>query len=318
MPDTQAFLDSLADRRFVGQWNAARYFKSLKFQVERRYVEAILGRFERDAKRYSKPNPMAACPVESLQVAMLDAAAAGLSLSPSLSHAYLIPYAPVIQFSPGYRGLIHLALHGKTVTGVQANLVHAQDPTFQVWTDETGRHLRHEESRAADRGKVTHSYCLARFASGGHHVEVLDRAQLDAIRAAAEKRPGGGMVWKGAFISEMEKKSAVRRGAKWWPVDPDGHLAHMLAVADKHDPLDFDRADTAPGGDLLLSEEQQLQLHAALTDQGLEAQLADSWLHKKAQALGYSAIEQLPRTRFDEVKDSLTERAKLYLARANG
>lgn len=316
MPDTQAFLDALTDRRFVGQWNAARYLKTLKFQVERRYVEQILGRFERDAKRYNKPNPIAACPVESLQVAMLDAAAAGLSLSPSLSHAYLIPYAPVIQFSPGYRGLIHLALHGKTVTSVQANLVHAQDPAFQVWTDETGRHLRHEESRAASRGAVTHSYCLARFANGGHHIEVLDRSQLDAVRAAAEKRPGGGMVWKGDFIGEMEKKSAVRRGAKWWPVDPDGHLAHMLAVADKHDPLDFDRADTAPGGDLVLSEEQKLQLHAALTDQGLETALADSWLLKKAQALGYATIAQVPVTRFDEVKESLVERAKVYLARA--
>ncbi len=316
MPETKDFLDALTDRRFVAQWNSARYFKGLKFQVERRYVEAIIGRFERDAKRYNKPNPMAACPVESLQVAMLDAAAAGLSLSPSLAHAYLIPYAPVIQFSPGYRGLIHLALHGKTVTSVQANLVHAQDPAFQVWTDETGRHIRHEESRAANRGAVTHSYCLARFANGGYHIEVLDRAQLDAIRAAAEKRPGGGMVWKHpSFVSEMEKKAAVRRSAKWWPVDPDGHLAHMLEVADKHDPIDFDRADTDPGGDLLISEEQQLQLHAALTDMGLEAQLADAWLLKAAQARGYSGIQQLPVTRFDEVKGALQDRAKLYLER---
>jgi phage RecT family recombinase len=312
MPETAQFLDALADRRFVGQWNAARYFKGLKFAVERRYVEAILSRFERDAKRRNNANPMAACTVESLQVAMLDAAAAGLSLSPNLAHSYLIPYQPVVQFSPGYRGLIHLAMQGKTVTGVQANLVHTLDPVFQVWTDEGGRHLRHDENRG-NRGPVTHSYALAQFANGAHHLEVLDRAQLDAIRAAAEKRPGGGMVWKGDFISEMEKKSAVRRGAKWWPVDPDGHLAHMLAVADKHDPLDFDRADTAPGGDLVISGEQALKLHAALTDRGIEDKRASEWLLKKAQALGYPAIEHLPTTRFDEVMESLLERAKVYL-----
>lgn len=316
MPATADFLEALKDRSFMGQWNAARYFKSLKFAVERRYVEAILGKAERDAKAKNMASFFSECPVESLHVAMLDAAAAGLSLSPQLAHSYLIPYRPVIQFSPGYRGLIHLAMRGGTVTAVQANLVHAQDPTFKVWTDETGRHMQHEESRAATRGAVTHSYCLARW-NGGHHIEVLDRAQLDAIRAAAEKRPGGGMVWKHAsFVSEMEKKSAVRRGAKWWPVDPDGHLAHMLAVADKFDPVDFDRADTAAGGDLLISEEQQLQLHAALTDRGLEAALADQWLLKKAQALGYAAIQQLPAARFEEVRDSLVDRAKQYLTRA--
>lgn len=315
MPSNAEFVAAISDKRFIGQWNAARYFKGLKYAVERRYVEAIVAKFEREAKSKGKPNYFAECDAQSLQVAMLDAAAAGLSLGPSLAHAYLVPRRPVIGFTPGYRGLIHLAMLGKTVTSVQANLVHAQDPTFRVWTDEGGRHLLHEESRAAERGPVTHSFCLGRFANGGHHVEVLDRAQLDSIQAAAKKF-NGGAVWEGAFRSEMEKKSAVRRGAKWWPVDPDGHLSHMLAVADKFDPIDFDRADTGAGGDLLISEDQQRQLHAALTDQGLEAALADAWLLKKAQALGYAAIQQLPVTRFDEVKDGLVERAKVYLTRS--
>lgn len=315
MPDVAAFVEALNDRRFIGQWNAARYFKSLKFQVERRYAETIVAKAEREAKIKNRASPFAECTVEALQMALLDQAAAGLSLSPALAHAYLIPYRPVIQFSPGYRGLIHLAMRGGTVKAIQANLVHAQDPTFNVWNDEHGRHLNHEESRAPQRGAVTHSYCVTKFANGGHHIEVLDRAQLDAIRAAAEQRPGGGMVWKHpSFISEMEKKSAVRRGAKWWPVDPDGHLAHMMAVADKFDPIDFDRADTAAGGDLLISEDQQLQLHASLVDLGIEAKKADEWLLKKAQALGYAAITQLPATRFDEALGSLKERAKVYLA----
>lgn len=316
MPTTAEFLESLSDRKFVGQWNAARYFKSLKFQVERRYVEALLGKAEREARSKSRPSMMHECSVEALQVAMLDAAAAGLSLSPSLGHAYLMPYRPVIQFTPGYRGLIHLAMRGGTVAAVQAALVHAQDPKFRVWTDEHGRHIEHEESRGA-RGAVTHSYCVAKFSNGGWHVEVLDRGQLDAIKAAALARPGGGMVWKHeSFVSEMEKKSAVRRGAKWWPVDPDGHLAHMLAVADKFDPLDFERADTAAGGDLLISDDQQMQLHAALVDRGIEDKRASEWLLKKAQALGYASIEHLPATRFEEVRDSLVERAAAYLQRA--
>lgn len=315
MPGTADFLAALADKRFAGQWNAARYFKSLKFPVERRYVEALLAKSEREAKRDNKPWIFGDCSVESLQVAMLDAAAAGLSLSPALSHAYLIPYRPIVQFTPGYRGLIHLAIRGGTVRDVQANLVHKADPVFRVWTDEHGRHLEHEETRAPERGPVTHSYCLARFTNGGHHIEVLTAEQIEAIKQAALKRPSGGMVWKhDSFRSEMEKKSAVRRGAKWWPVDPDGHLAHMLATADKFDPIDFDRADSAAGGDLLISDEQQLELHAALTDRGIEAKRADDWLHKKAQALGYATIQQLPAIRLEEVKAALLERATAFLS----
>lgn len=315
MPTQDEFTQALSDRRFVAQWNAARYFKTLKFPVERRYVEAILAKTARDDKAKNKPWIFGECTVESLQVAMLDAAAAGLSLSPALAHAYLIPYRPIVQFTPGYRGLIALALKGKTVIGVQANLVHKLDPVFKVWTDETGRHLQHEENRG-ERGEVTHAYCLARFANGGHHVEVLTKAEIEAIAAAAFKRPGGGMVWKSDFRLEMEKKSAVRRSAKWWPVDPEGHLAHMLAVADKFDPLDFDRAESAAGGDLLISEEQKLALHAAITDHGIDGERASDWLHKKAQALGYAAIEHLPAARFDEVSASLKERAKAFIARS--
>jgi phage RecT family recombinase len=304
-------IEGLSEKRFMGQWLAARYFKALKFQVERRYAQAIVQKAEREAQVKNKPSPFGQCSPEALQLALLDQAAAGLSLAPSLGHAYLIPYGPVITFTPGYRGLIHLAMKGGTIKDVQANLAHRLDSKFRVWTDETGRHFEHEENRG-ERGAVTHSYCLARFANGGHHIEVLDADQLAAIKAAAEARPGGGMVWRGAFRSEMEKKAAVRRGAKWWPLDPDGHLAHMMAVADKADPIDFDRADTAEGGDLLLSEDQQLQLHAAIVDFGVEPARASEWLHKKAQALGYAAIEQLPVARFDEVKKSLTERAKLF------
>jgi phage RecT family recombinase len=314
MTPVDTFIAALDDRRFVGQWNAARYLKSLKFNVERRYAEAIIKKAEREAQIKNRPSPFGSCPPEALQLALLDQAAAGLSLSPALNHAYLIPYTPVIQFTPGYRGLIHLAIRGGTIRDVQANRVHAQDPVFKIWTDEHGRHLQHEESRAPDRGKVTHSYCLARFVNGGHHIEVMDREQLDAVEAAAKMRKGGGMVWDSAFRSEMEKKAPIRRGAKFWPVDPDGHLAHMLATADKFDPLDFDRAETSPGGDLLVSEEQQLQLHAALTDLGIEDKRAGEWLLKKAQALGYPAIEHLPSARFDEVLGQLKERAKVYLA----
>src|SRR5690349_753572 len=127
MGDLQvSFQEALVDKRFVGQWNAARYFKTLKFAVERRYVETLL------AKKDSKGNPsmLLQCTPESVQVAMLDAAAAGLSLSPSLGHAYLVPYRPTATFRVGYRGLVFAALKCGTVKDVQAALVRSKDPAF--------------------------------------------------------------------------------------------------------------------------------------------------------------------------------------------
>jgi phage RecT family recombinase len=301
-------LEAISDRRFVGQWGSARFGKLLKYATERRFVQELLTR--KDSKG---ANMLWACTPESLQVAVLSAASAGVSFDPGRAHAYIVPYADQAKFTLGYRGIIALAFNGGSLKDIQANLVHAKDATFRDWTDESGRHLLHEATRSADRGPVTHSYSFARFLNGGQHIEVLNADELKAVEDVALKK--GGAVWKSAFKGEMQKKVPVRRSSKFWPIDPDGHLARALKY-DYQPGIDFDRAESPDGGELVVNSDQVLQLHAALTDRGLESKLADTWLRSAAQARGYAQIEQLPVSKFEEVLGKLKERATVYLERA--
>jgi phage RecT family recombinase len=299
---------ALSERRFMGQWGAARFGKLLKYKTELRFVEELLNR--RDSKGQ---NQLLNCTPESLQAAVLSAASAGVSFDPGRGHAYIVPYGNQAKFTLGYRGIVSLAYLGGTLKEIQANLVHAKDTVFRDWTDDQGRHILHEATRGADRGPVTHAYSIARYMNGGQHVEVLNAEELRAVEDVAVKK--GGAVWKSAFKGEMQKKVPVRRSSKFWPIDPDGHLARALKF-DYQPGIDFERTETPEGGEVVVNEEQVLRLHAALSDYGLDDALASSWLRSTAQARGYAQIEQLPASRFEEVLSKLKERAKLYVERA--
>jgi recombinational DNA repair protein RecT len=255
-----------------------------------------------------------------------------LSLSPSLGHAYLVPYGKTCSFSPGYKGIVHLFYRGGTLSRIQPGLHIEGDPKFKVWTDETGSHLVHEEAATPDRSnkKTLHSYVIAKLANGETIVTTMDREALLKVEfVATHKRerqngksvwvdnPRSGMVWRGSFRSQMEIKAVIRRASNYWPRDAGGHVEHAIEVMDKHDPVQFEPEPVeAEGQELLINEDQQLELHAALTDLGIESERASEWLRKKSQALGFASMDQLPQRLFETTKASLVERAKTYLKRA--
>jgi recombination protein RecT len=285
----------LHDKSLASSFNSRRTDKAMQFAVQRQFAERIVAGNEQ----------LQGCTSESLGTALLEIASIGLSLQPSLGHAYLIPYGRTATVGIGYRGMMHMVYEAGTIRDVQANLVRAGDPVFRVWSDESGRHLQHEEARSG-RGDVTHAYCIAHYAAGGHHIEVMDRAELDAVEKAATSRPKGGMVWRGAFVDEMRKKAVVRRGWKWWPKDDGGRLEAAIATMDRVEPVDFEPAEQ----EVTLSDDQVSELHAALTDRGLEPALADKWLAREASRYGCNEIGNLPARLFDKVKDELVTFAK--------
>lgn len=288
-------------KSIASRFNAGRFDKSLKWAAERQFAEQAM----------IKNEALMRCTPESIQGALLDVAYSGLSLSPVLAHGYLIPYGQTCSFAPGYRGLMHMAFKAGTVKSVQVNLVHQNDPTFRVWTDEHGRHLQHDENlRGGKRGEVTHAYCITNLTAGGPAIiEVMGRADLDAARSASQKRnKRGGAVWS-TWPEEMMKKCVIRRASKHWPKDDGGILRHMMEVSDKYDSIDFaPDPDEAPAeAELCMSADMNTVLTDLLLDRGIAPTVAPEWLRRWAQSKGYASIDDTPARLFEEAQAALTK-----------
>jgi len=298
-----ALNEALQSKSLISRWNSGRFDKDLKWAAERQFAEAAI-----------KNNPaIARCTPSSLTTCLLDCAYSGLSLSPTLAHAYLVPYKDTCTFAPGYRGLLHLAYKAGTVKSVQVNVVRENDLQFEVWTDENGRHIKHHENARGAAGKVTHAYCIANLSAGGPPlIEVMNAEQLGAVEAQA-KRKGGGAVWGGPWRDEMCKKAVIRRASKMWPKDNGGVLEHMMSVADRFGGVDFDEVQAdqePPEQELCLTLDQQTVLNDVLLEHGISADVTPQWLSRYAKAKGYSSIENLPARLFEDTRVSLTEYAK--------
>lgn len=300
-------LTGKAERSYLSRFNAQRIDKSFNFKLEKQYLAEC-----------AKQNPdILECAPDSIGETLVEAAALGLTFHSQMAHAYPVPYKingeKRLSLSVGYRGMTHMVQKAGTLIGApQAVLVHKNDPVYKVWTDETGRHIRHEQARDK-RGPVTHAYCIARFRDGGYHIEEMTADELDAcFKAATSRNTKGGYAWKGAFKGEMQKKCVIRRAWKHWPKDEQGILQHAMEVMDRVEPMDFGD----DGGDgITVNDEDVLEMHALLTDNGLPSEKADQWLEKIASVNGLNDIHNLPLAHKERVLSDL--RAHLDTWKAN-
>jgi phage RecT family recombinase len=245
-----------------------------------------------------------ACTPDSIGRSIVDAGVLGLTLSPAMKLAYLIPYKDYktkhsyCTLSPSYMGLEQIAYRTGFVEMIQTNLVHEKD-RFEVWTDEDGRHIRHEEA-AGDRGGVSHAYCIAWFSSGRKHIEVMDKQQLIACRDAAAKKNGGKIpfTWTGGFRGEMYKKAVLRRAWKHWPRS-EGLSSVAIEVVDRADPMEFSAGVTIDATDKI-SQDDIDSLLEIMSDGGVPQENQDAWLAGMARKLGYKTVRSIKQADFDE------------------
>lgn len=250
------------------------------------------------------------CEPDSIGRSIIDAAVLGLSLSPAKKEAYLIPYFDRKQgksyctLTTSYLGMEQIAYRTGFVEMIQTNLVCKGD-TFDVWTDENGRHISHTEGKR--RGEVTHAYCIAFFSSGRKHIEVMDKQQLIACRDAAAKKNGGKtpFTWTGGFRGEMYKKSVLRRAWKHWPRHDNPTLTRLLDTMDKTDPIDFD--DRIIEDDGKIGQKEINELIQIMEDGGVPAQGHDAWLAGLAKRMGYRTARSIKTADFEDTKAAMKE-----------
>jgi recombination protein RecT len=168
------------------------------------------------------------CTQASLLEATMTAAALGVDCSGTLGGGYLVPYGSQATFILGYRGLIDLARRGGDVQSITAHVVYKADKFKLVQGLE--EKLEHEPNLDVVHKDedIVGAYMIARFKSGGHHVEYMNIQEIMAIKKRSKAGDSG--PWKSDF-SEMVRKTVVRRGCKYLPLSIDA--AQAIAQADE-------------------------------------------------------------------------------------
>lgn len=161
----------------------------------------------------SKTPGLQKCTPTSLLQSVLVAAELGLEPGGALGHLYLVPFGNICTPIIGYRGLVELARRSGEVSSVRAVVVYEKD-RFRM-TEGLEQTIDHEPYLDGDAGGLKYVYCVIKLRDGGYIVEVMSKAQVDAIKARSRSSSNGPWV---TDYNEMAKKTVAKRGMKWAPL----------------------------------------------------------------------------------------------------
>jgi recombination protein RecT len=164
----------------------------------------------------SKTPLLQACTPLSLLQCVITAAELGLEPGGALGHAYLVPFKNTATLIIGYRGFIQLMRNTGQLASIRAVVVHEKD-VFKL-REGIEQSIKHEPFLDGDAGPLKYVYCVAKLKDGSVQIEVMTRAQIEAIRARS--RSGGNGPWQTDY-EEMAKKTVVRRIAKYLPLSAE-------------------------------------------------------------------------------------------------
>jgi recombination protein RecT len=157
-----------------------------------------------------------ACTPQSILLAVMQSAELGLEVGGLLGEAYFVPFKDKVQLIVGYRGLIKLARNSGQLKTIEARAVHAND-AFEIEFGLENK-LVHKPCLAGDPGDTVCVYAIARYKDDAYQVEVMTRAEIDAIRKRSQASDNGPWV---SDFDEMAKKTVLRRLLKTGPLSPE-------------------------------------------------------------------------------------------------
>ncbi len=212
----------------------------MKFESEKGFAIQIL-------KNNSYLMDVAKAHPQSLQQALTNVAAIGLSLNPAEKLAYLIPrsvkdkvngvekYVTKVFLEPSYMGLIRLATDSGSIKWAQALPVYLGDEFVFNGVGEKPTHKFNPFQPVEARGKFIGVYCVAKTAEGDYLTSMMSEEQVHDIRGRSEqwKKSQSG-PWKTDFI-EQAKKSVMRNGFKTWPRTDLNRLAAAVALSNDNE-----------------------------------------------------------------------------------
>ena len=152
---------------------------------------------------------------QSLYGACMRAAQDGLL--PDGREAALVIMGGDATYMPMVSGILKKVRNSGELSSITSQMVHQND-RFRFYIDSDGEHIDHEPLMFGERGEAIGVYALAKTKDGGIYVEVMDKAQVMAVKGASRAKSG---PWTGAFEHEMWRKTAIRRLSKRLPMNTD-------------------------------------------------------------------------------------------------
>ena len=173
----------------------------------------------------------------SLQNAIINVAAIGISLNPANKHAYLVPRDGMVCLDVSYMGLMHLAVKSGSIEWGQAKLVYENDHYENVGIDKPPIH---KQQTFKDKGPIIGAYCTVKLKTGDFLTEEMDMAAIEKIKSTSKAANG---PWK-TFPEEMMRKTVVKRAAKYWPTSD--RVNEAVSVINEHEGLVDEIEKTSP------------------------------------------------------------------------
>ena len=185
----------------------------------------------------SKNDKLAQCAPVTVQNAIINVAAVGLTLNPALGYAYLVPesekdasgkWVSMCNLRVSFKGLLKIATDSGSILWVKAEIVKEADRFTYRGPCELPVH---EMDAFGERGATVGVYCIAKTHQGDYLVDVMSAAEIGKIRGAA-KQDG---VWS-KWPEEMAKKAIIKRASKQWPkTDREDRLDKAVAVLNEYE-----------------------------------------------------------------------------------
>jgi len=155
----------------------------------------------------------------SVQNAVTNVAAIGISLNPAAKLAYLVPRKQAICLDISYMGLMHIAQQCGAIQWGQAVIVRKNDVFELQGLDKQPLHKY--QPFATDRGDVIGVYVVVKTAESDFLTHPMALAKVHEIRDRSEawkayKAKGTSCPWV-TDEEEMIKKTCVKQAAKYWP-----------------------------------------------------------------------------------------------------
>lgn len=173
----------------------------------------------------------------SLQNAIINVSAIGISLNPAAKHAYLVPRDGQVCLDVSYMGIMHLAMQSGAIEWGQAKLVYENDTYDNLGIDKAPSH---KQKTFGDKGRIVGVYCTVKLPCGDYLTEEMD---VDAINKVKDTSKAKNGPWK-TFEEEMIRKTVVKRASKYWPSSE--RVSAAVDVVNQHEGLNDEFLQTSP------------------------------------------------------------------------
>jgi len=179
----------------------------------------------------NKNDTLAKCNVLTVQSAIINVAAVGLTLNPADAYAYLVPRSGECTLVISFKGLIKVATDAGGISWVKAEVVKAEDKfTFKGVSELP----QHDMQPFSNRGETVGVYCVAKTTDGDYLVDIMNKEELNKIRDCAMTKA----VWD-KWPDEMAKKAVIKRASKQWPrTDKSSRLNKAIEVINEVEGFD--------------------------------------------------------------------------------